>query len=206
MSPRSRSERSRGREASRVQILVFCEGLKTEERYLSFWHRYYRDRAIVKIARHEHTSPFELVRAAATQRSVDLREARRGRGDPYDQYWCVFDVDEHPKLPEALETARANDIKVALSGPCIELWFVIHFDRQTAFIERDRAQARSRQMLGCGKDLTDAALHRLRERHDRARDHALLLERMHRGNGSSHPWNPHSDVWRLVDTIRGDPP
>lgn len=116
--------------------MVFAEGEKTEPIYLTHWYRLHRDRVIVTIAPHEETSPFELVERAVAQRSSDLREERRRRGDAYTHYWCIFDVDEHPKIPEALQLAQSNSINVALSGPNIELWFLIHFEQQNAYIER----------------------------------------------------------------------
>jgi hypothetical protein len=82
---------------NRLQIMVFCEGRKTEGIYLTNWHRVYREKVIVRIASHEHTTPFELTQAAASHRRVDLSEARRGRGAAFDEYWCMFDVDEHQR-------------------------------------------------------------------------------------------------------------
>jgi len=70
----------------------------------------------------------------------------------------VFDVGEHPKLPEALDLARRHEIAVAISNPCIELWFLLHFERQMAFIGRWDAQRRAEATLGCSKVLTDCAL------------------------------------------------
>jgi hypothetical protein len=39
----------------------------------------------------------------------------------------VFDVDEHPNLREARDMAKGNDIELAISNPCFELWLVLHF-------------------------------------------------------------------------------
>jgi len=139
---RSRGSASGRALASRRQLLVFAEGKKTEDLYLTNWRRLFRDRVIVKIAPHEHTTPFELAADAVAQRRLDLREAKRGRGAAYDEYWCVFDVDDHPKIPEALELARANNISVAMSSPCIELWFLIHFVRPN-WISRSERGTRS---------------------------------------------------------------
>lgn len=158
MSPRSRRTSPRSPQASRIQLRIFAEGEKTESNYLTHWNRLYREQTVISIAQHSHTTPFELVQAAAAQRREDLREAKKGRGSAFHQYWCIFDVDEHPRLHEALEMARANDIHVALSSPCVELWFLLHFENQTAYIHRHDAQARAKGHLKCGKELTEAAL------------------------------------------------
>jgi len=205
VTPRSRhTVRQASDIAKRTSLMVFAEGEKTEPIYLTCWHRIYRDRVIVKIAEHQETTPYELVERAAAQRSSDLREEKRGRGDAFQQYWCIFDVDEHPKIPEALQLAESNSVNVALSGPNIELWFLIHFEPRTAYIDRYEAKKKAYLFLGCGKALSSPALDLLIERYPIARERAQGLETKHRGDGSVRPWNPSSDVWKLVDVIRGD--
>jgi hypothetical protein len=85
-----------------------------------------------------------LVENAIAQKKYDQREARKNRGDAFDEYWCIFDVDDHPRLEEALALAAANGIKVALSSPCLEAWFLFHFELQTASISKDDAQHRAK--------------------------------------------------------------
>lgn len=186
---------------NRRQLLVFAEGQKTEDLYLTKWHRLYREHVVVTLAPHKHTTPFELAKAAADRRRADLREAKRGRGAAYHEYWCVFDVDQHPRIPEALELARANNVRVALSSPCIELWFLIHFVERTAYIDRDDAQACSEAFLGCTKVLTQPALDLLVEHYRTAKARAQGLEVKHIGDGAVQPWNPQSTVWQLVDSV-----
>lgn len=189
--------------AKRTSIMVFSEGEKTEPIYLNHWYRIYRDRVIVKIAEHKSTTPFELVARAAAQRERDVLEEKRGRGDAFDQYWCIFDVDEHPKIREAFQLAASNAVNIALSVPNIELWFLVHFDLQTAYIERREARRRAYEWLGCEKGLSLKALNMLTEKFPVAMDRARSLERKHRGDGSPRPWNPSSNVWRLIEVIRG---
>lgn len=190
-------------QATRLQLRVFCEGKKTESIYLTNWYRLHRQGVIVSLATHEHTTPFELAEAAAAERRRDRKEAKKGRGSAFHEYWCVFDVDEHPKIPEALDLASANSINVALSSPCLELWFILHFQNQTAYLDRREAQRRSKALLGCDKALTQAALDLLVENYQFAKTRAKALEVKHIGDGSAQPWNPHSQVWKLVDQIVG---
>ena len=37
------------------------------------------------------------------------------------EVWCVFDIDEHPKVLEASQQAMDNGLKVAISNRCFEL-------------------------------------------------------------------------------------
>ncbi len=191
--------------AKRPQLIIFAEGEQTEPVYFTNWYRIYRERIIVNMARHQNTTtPMELVERAISQRARDVREAKRGQGDAYNEYWCVFDVDSHPRLREALELAASADVKIALSNPSIELWLILHFISQTAYIERRDAERESEKLLGCGKTPSPAALELLVDNYEAARDRARGLDRMHEGNGSPPNSNPSSGVWHLVDVIRGD--
>jgi hypothetical protein len=202
MSPRSRRTSRKSTQADRLQLKIYAEGEKTESNYITHWNRLYRERVIVSIVTHEHTTPFELVKSAAAQRRQDRREAKKGHGSEFQQYWCIFDVDEHPRLPEALDMAQANEIHVALSSPCLELWFLLHFENQAAHIHRHDAQNRSKDYLKCSKELTPAALELLVKEFDQAKSRAQALAVKHEADGSKRPWNPHSEVWRLVDVIK----
>jgi RloB-like protein len=191
--------------AKRYQLILFAEGTQTEPVYFTNWFRRYREHIIVKMAPHQHTTtPMELVTRAIDQRASDIKEAKRGRGDAYNEYWCVFDVDEHPRIPEALQLAASEDIKIALSNPCIELWLILHFERQTAYLTRKDAERESERILGCGKTPSPAALERLTINYETAKGNAQGLDRMYSGNGSPENSNPSSGVWRLVDVIRKD--
>lgn len=191
--------------AKRHQLLIFAEGAQTEPVYFTNWFRIYREHIIVTMAPHRHTTtPMELVRRAIGQRAFDVKEAKRGRGDAYDEYWCVFDVDVHPNLPEALQLAAAEGVKVALSNPCIELWLILHFHSQTAYLTREDAERESEKILGCGKTPSSAALERLVTNYGAAKYHAQGLDRMHDRNDAPPNSNPSSGVWRLVDVIRRD--
>lgn len=114
----------------------------------------------------------------------------------------MFDRDHHPNIREALDKAAANRIGIVLSNPCIELWFVLHFADQTAHIEGEAAQRRSRELLGCDKVLTGSALASLSERYDDAKRRAQRLDAKHAGDGSPPRSNPSSNVWELIERIR----
>jgi hypothetical protein len=188
----------------RRQLLVFVEGARTEEDYVVYWHRRYRTQVRVTIA-DERGVPSTLVDLAVSAKTEAEREQRRGRGTAWDDIWCVFDEDAHPGLADAIAKAEANGIRLAVSSPCIELWFLLHFHDQTAYLDRRDAQSRARHLLGADKGLSDDALAKLGERYEDARDRAVALDRKHAGDGSPARSNPSSDVWKLVDQIRGDP-
>ncbi|MCD0452210.1 RloB family protein [Actinocorallia sp. API 0066] len=201
---RGRLNRSVTSTAKKYQILVFTEGKKTEPLYLNHWSRLHRERVIVKVADF-HADPFSLVREAASQKKSDERSARKGRGDSFDEYWCSFDIDEHPKIPQAIQMAAENGISLAISNPCVELWFALHFRDVPTYIHRYDVQREVRDLLKCGKALPPAALGRLADNFQAAKGRAVLLDRKHAADGSAPGTNPSSNMWSLIEVIRRSP-
>ncbi|UBU11992.1 RloB family protein [Nonomuraea gerenzanensis] len=199
--PRGRAQKSSAQISERRTLHVYTEGTKTEVIYLQHWHRLYRDRAIVTIDGF-HGPPSRLVRAAVDRKRDDQREEKRGRGQAFSEYWCMFDVDEFPNLPETYQLAAQHDIKIAVSNPCVELWFLLHFQDQTASLEGTAAQGLATRHLSCGKSLTPRALEQLVEHYGVAMERAEKLDSKHEGDGSPARSNPSSSVWRLIERIR----
>ena len=189
----------RGR--ARREILVFTEGARTEGGYLLPWRREFRDRLLISIDPF-HGVPLSLVERAVSTRKAELRDQKRGRGRAHDEVWCVFDVDSHPNMREAVQKAEDNGICLAISNPCIELWFILHFEDQTAHISRHKAQSRSAELLGCKKNLSREAVDLLYSRFDDASQRARDLDIKHKGDGSPPRSNPSSGVWALIESIR----
>lgn len=198
------SRRTRRIEPAKLGLLVFAEGIKTEHQYITDWYRRHRDRVTVEFD-DRGGAPLTLVKRAVEQKKIEMRDERKGKGRAHSHFWCVFDRDEHPYIPEALSLAEEHGILTAYSNPCIELWFLLHFQEQTAHLERDSAQREWKRHSGCGKNLSPAALAELADpvRFADAKVRALRLDKKHSGDGSPPASNPSSDVWRLIETISG---
>jgi hypothetical protein len=194
----------RGRQdTSLTSIHVFVEGSKTEDSYLLPWRREYRDRVRVAVDEFKGAVPMALVRRAVEELKTSQRDAARGKGRAHDEVWCVFDRDEHPQVADALALAAQHGIHVAFSNPCIELWFILHFEEQTAAIDRHAAQRRAEHHLKCRKSLTTDAARALVDRYEDARLRAHALDAKHEGDGSPPNSNPSSGMWRVIDRVRG---
>lgn len=108
-----------------------------------------------------------------------------------------------PSSPrQAIALAEESGINLAISDPCIELWFILHFEDQAAYIDRSEAQRRAKKLLDCDKTLSESALRELVEGHDDAVHRATALDCKHEGDGSGRHANPSSGVWRIIDAIR----
>ena len=135
MTRRQRSRESfRRRPASvepRACVLLVCEGSKTEPQYFRALQRELKLLPVEIEIVGQGAAPKTVVERAVEMRDTRRHEVRRGWKDfDYDYVWCVIDVEqphENPSLLPALDQARDNKINVALSNPCFEYWFILHF-------------------------------------------------------------------------------
>jgi hypothetical protein len=142
-----------------------------------------------------------LVERAAESKKDSERRARRAEDAnlKYDEVWCVFDIDEHPKVPEAKNQARDNNIHLAISNPCFELWVLLHFQNQTAYVSRDAVQRLCREYLP--KYVKQVPFGSLQSTYNDAVDRARTLEKMHATNRTADD-NPSTSVYKLTERIR----
>jgi hypothetical protein len=120
-----------------------------------------------------------------------------------DEFWCVFDVEwpkNHPDLKDALEQARQCGIELAISNPCFEVWLILHFQNQGAWLDNDDARRLRRRLDGSsGKGLDAASYMQLS---NSAARRARELDERHRQNGTVFPDdNPSSGMHRLLRAV-----
>jgi hypothetical protein len=187
----------------RKTFLIFCEGERTEPEYLNALKRQpsMRDVAAVDlrvVTGHGGPAPRALVTMAVAARSRAIDEDAE-----IDEFWCVFDVEwprNHPGLLEAIEEADRNEVRVAVSNPCFELWLILHFRDHSRWLETAEA-CRLRQRLDGSADKGLDATKYIPLTADAVRGAARLDER-HQRNGTHFPdTNPSSSMHRLLTAI-----
>lgn len=106
---------------------IFCEGSKTEPLYLQGYidEFAYKKAKLINIPDIKFNTPISLVKAA-----IRHKESEDTTVD--DEIWVVYDREavnkySHALHHEAWDLANANNIKVALSNICFELWVLQHF-------------------------------------------------------------------------------
>lgn len=189
----------------RRRILIVCEGEETEPSYFrAFQHEVRNPCVHVEIA-DETGVPRTVVEAAQRLKDDADGEATRQRDDNlrYDEVWGVFDIDDHPKINEAQDIARAHGIHLAISNPCFELWALLHFQDQRAHIARDKARrALKRYLPHYDKVLDFEVAHRgYPDAVRRAQELDGQAEQL-----NEHGRNPSTGVHRLTESIRRDAP
>jgi len=109
-------------------ILVVCEDENIEPAYFNKLKEVFSN--ILTIEGNKKTNPVNIVKRAIKEK---IKLINQRKIIPHPQTWCVFDVDSNSqeKINEALKLAKDNEINIALSNPCIEVWFLCHYAETT---------------------------------------------------------------------------
>lgn len=140
-----KSRESRKKRKSNKLILIICEGKDTETAYFENFNSKYT-KVQVKIAdksskgknKGKATDPENLVKKAAAFKKENEIDEKNG-----DRVWCVFDIDINynnnnavtskiNEIQRAKAHADKNKIRLGMSNPCFELWYLLHFEYTTA--------------------------------------------------------------------------
>ncbi|MDI6413546.1 RloB family protein [Streptomyces albus] len=187
------------------RVLIYCEGECTEDQYFRGLRGDLRGLPVQVEIGPRHGVPTELVRAAVKHKERAPR-SREDRFTPYDEVWCVMDVEApaaHPDLERALRIARDEGLSVALSNPCFELWLLLHFQELRGYRTSEAAQKLLEKHAACGynadrKHLTYAPLRAL---HPAAAERAASLRAAAPPDRAGHQINPWTDVDVLVEGL-----
>ncbi|HAT8000613.1 TPA: RloB domain-containing protein [Citrobacter braakii] len=146
---------------------IFCEGSKTEPMYLQgYIDEFANEKAkLINIPDIKYNTPIALVNAA-------IRHKDSGDTTIDDEFWVVYDREAVTKYPhtlhhEAWSLALANDINIALSNICFELWILQHFSFKntpySCFDDLKKNSSLKKDLLSVGikdYDKADVALYK----------------------------------------------
>ncbi len=190
----SNLDRAVNKRESRERLLVVCGAKVTERDYLQGLRSFARNPAVsVKVIEYPK-SPSQVVAYAA--RYV------RTAGEEYDQIWCVLDVDQFVDIDQAQADATAEDIHIALSNPCFELWLVLHFADHRSHaatykqLEPVIEKCLPRKYSKTGLKFAD---------YKPGWPDAVRRARELAAPGDESRVNPSTGMWRLAIAIAGDP-
>ena len=122
--------RRRWHKEPKRRFTLFCEGKNTEPAYFSALKRTWTGALIAVETRPGVGVPMTIARAAVEYaKSEGLTKTSRRKKSSFekkDEVWAVFDRDEHPNFKQAVRLCQANNVGVARSNPCFELWLILH--------------------------------------------------------------------------------
>lgn len=196
--------RKKGKIEPKFKIFAFCEGLNTEPKFIEDFSRENSNGLVTVTIVGAAGSPFKIV-STAVKKKEELDEIAASSGDSLDEkfeVWAVFDKDEHPKIPEAFQKAKANNIHVAYSNPCFEIWPILYFKNQTAPIHRHKLQSDLGKLIPNynKKGSKEISYSDLPNEYAKAKSKAIALQNDHVAIGTP-LGNPYTDVFMLFDKI-----
>jgi hypothetical protein len=198
LSPEPKFVRGKGARRRKKRYLLLCEGKKTEQDYLKDVRRTLKNGLVeIVVDKKAGVSPRRLLDLAIKRKQEAERNARR-EGDPnarYDMVWCVFDTDDHREIPEVRRLAPAYGIRLAISNPCFELWVLLHYQHQRAYLNPKQAAAALKKHIADYDKGLDCSLFRAES--GTAVERAKELARLAEENGDPFG-NPTTAVWEIV--------
>ena len=123
-------KRNASRRKRRPVIYIICEGSETEVNYFRRFRTRYSNIDIRPITS-KHKSALHLVSHA-----TDTIKQEPYYPEDGDQIWCVFDRNgnTNEELQKAEAIATRCGYSIAFSNPAFELWYLLHFTNQQAYI------------------------------------------------------------------------
>lgn len=182
-------------------VLVVCEGKETEPQYLRAFIAWCKNPRVNLAIVPGAGVPLTLVDEAIRRRDDAGQRAAEEKDQnlAYDEVWCVFDVDDHPKVKQAREKALAEGLAVAVSNPCFELWLLLHFGESPGPQHRHEIQSRCAKQMPSTKE-KHVDVDEVLKGYVAACDRAERLERIAIEAGDR--WqNPTTAVFRLTRSI-----
>ena len=125
------NDRVRKVRKQKSKILIAVEGKnKTEKTYFSNFEDAKKSYNVTYV-RGNNTNPLRLVMMLIKE----IDELKLDLEDD-DVAYCIFDTDvnlnKNKIIKKAVQLAKKYNIKIITSSPCIELWFLLHYDYTTA--------------------------------------------------------------------------
>lgn len=183
----------------RKKFVLVCEGTETEPLYFGNYRTELRNNnlEVVILPSGFTTDPKNLVKFCQKQigHSLDLKNG--------DVIWCVFDWDSN--RPEAISTAfrEAKNVKVCLSNPSYELWYLLHFEYVSSKLTNDELKEKLKSCITDYHKSKDY-FKSLKGKRESAISNAKRLNALHEQNGidlKSIDSNPSTQVFKIVEEL-----
>ncbi|MCL1883291.1 MAG: RloB family protein [Defluviitaleaceae bacterium] len=206
--------RGRNKRTPHPVVIIVCEGAKTEPTYFEKFKK--RDKPLrIEIVKGAKGTSYQAV----INMAVEAKEKHVGNTETKWTVWCVSDVDADPNTPysqsskndqlsEYAKEAAVRGFNVALSNPCFEIWFLLHFTYTTGHLQNYDAVVKklfaSEYLPGYQKNSDIFGV--LADKQDTAINHAKKLKVYHAEQGRVDYMdcsaNPYTNVWEIVESLK----
>ncbi len=181
-------------------ILIASEG-KTEKEYFNGFNGVNKNYRIL-FAKGNNTDSNNLICSL-------INSIKKNKLNEFEDFnaFCVFDIDtygfkENINL-KAIKECISNKIVPITSTPCIELWFLLHFEEVSHYIDSKQTIEKLKNHITDykkGKDIYNELINNI----DKAIIRAKRLEQKQLSNGhtiGSINANPNTEVFKLIEYL-----
>ena len=189
-------KRGQRRRKLKPVILIVTEGSQTEPKYFEHYRSRQTNIDIRVVGSHTkggETDYLALIRKAVEYQSKNQLSVSNG-----DAVWVVADGDVNYNTPDpiaakdkllskAQKMADAKGIHIALSNPCFEFWYLLHFQYTTKFFKDYPAVKNALTTYLPDYEKTGDVYSQLSAHTTNALQNAKRVEQYHLQNGSSKP-------------------
>jgi hypothetical protein len=139
------------------------------------------------------------------QKALDLKynPSPKYEDQKIDHIFCVFDHDDRNEVKQVLKDAKEENLNVAISDPCFELWLILHFNLHTSHIPygKDRALKVLQAHFPEYKKNMKGLYSKIKNRQNKAIENAGALRKKHQSDRKSERTNPSTNVDELVSLL-----
>jgi hypothetical protein len=187
-------ERHPGNRLPTERLLIVCEGEQTEPNYFRSLRRHLRLQTVQVVVEGIGKGHVSLVEDA-----ID----RQRRDTDLDEIWCVFDVEtasDSQAFLAAVDKARRNQFRLAVSNPAFEYWYLLHYiETDQPFRSADELRRRLKEYMPGYEKNCDAFTLLPPNKHSEALTRAERLLRKHPSE-LEFP-NPSTTVFELIKKL-----
>uniref|UniRef100_UPI0025CFCFCE RloB family protein n=1 Tax=Sulfurimonas sp. TaxID=2022749 RepID=UPI0025CFCFCE len=178
------------------RVLIACEDTKSSRFYFTKMIKDYGLRGKVTFAKHIGTNPMKVLGAIKVHLLKDSN---------FDEKWIVIDKDSYSKseFNGTIASAKALNINVAYANEAYELWILLHFEEQTAYINRLQLNKKLTTMIDYEKNnefIYEIVKSKQSEAIKRSKN---LIKHFTDINGCPDPFNdnPSNTIYKLVESL-----
>jgi hypothetical protein len=192
------NRRGGNRRPQKNLIIIVSQGGQTEPKYFDHFKK--KDgNFVLKIQPTSGLDPISLMRHA---RNLKKEVYDFGRND---RIYCVYDVDCSPEkqLVDAQGIASKNNIKICVSNPCFEIWYLLHYKYTTSSLNSYNDVRRELLRYISDYDKNKDVFGGLQPLQPKAISHAKLLEQQHKRDEieSIRGQKPSTQIYALIEYL-----
>jgi hypothetical protein len=179
------------------RVLIACEDTKSSKFYFTKMIKDYGLRGQVVFAEHIGTNPMKVLEAIKVHLTKDSN---------FDEKWIVIDKDSYSKAEfnGTIASAKTLGVNVAYANEAYELWILLHFKNQKAYINRTQLNKELKVLIDYEKN-NEFIYEIIKSKQDKALKRSKeLIQHFIDINGYPKPYddNPSNTIYKLVESLK----